>query len=53
MTFRLPLFLAFCLIFNAAAPAAETVRIAVQASGTLAWEIDVMRQHKLDAGFDL
>lgn len=53
MTFRLPLSLAFCLIFNAAAPAAETVRIAVQASGTLAWEIDVMRQHKLDAGFDL
>ena len=46
---------AFCLSLALAAPAfaADTVRLAVQATGTLAWEIDVMRQHRLDAGLDL
>ena len=46
---------AFSLSLALAAPAfaADTVRLAAQVTGTLAWEIDVIRQHKLDAGLEL
>ena len=47
----LSLTLVLCL--TAPALAGNTIRLAVQATGTVAWEIDVMRQHKLDMGFDL
>ena len=43
----------FCFALAAPALAGEAIRIAVQTTGTLAWEIDVIRQHKLDAGLDL
>jgi len=33
--------------------AAETVRLAVQKTGTFAWELDVIRHHGLDRGADL
>ena len=53
MFHRLTLTLTLCLALSAPALAADTIRLAVQTTGTLAWEIDVMRQHKLDVDFDL
>lgn len=53
MFHRLSLALTFALTLADPALGADTIRLAVQTTGTLAWEIDVMRQHKLDAGFDL
>lgn len=50
---RLFLCTGFCLAVALPALAGDIVRVAVQAAGTLAWEIDVIRQHKLDAGLDL
>src|SRR6185295_968335 len=35
------------------APAAERIRLAVQRTGTLAWELDVIRAHGLDRKADL
>ncbi len=47
-------FAAFCLTLGGAG-AAERIRIAAQKTGTLAWELDVIRAHGLDktAGLDL
>ncbi|MGN6571839.1 MAG: ABC transporter substrate-binding protein, partial [Pseudolabrys sp.] len=50
--------LALCLFAGAAGSAAAEgapLRLAVQKTGTLAWEVDVMRRHGLDtkAGLDL
>jgi NitT/TauT family transport system substrate-binding protein len=36
-----------------AAPAAERIRLAVQKTGTLAWELDVIKTHGLDRKHDL
>jgi NitT/TauT family transport system substrate-binding protein len=46
--------LTLCL-FAASAPAlaGETLRIGVQATGTFAWQLDVIRRHGLAAGLDL
>ena len=45
--FPIPLAAAACLIAGTAF-AADTVRVAAQKTGTLAWELDVVRQHGLD-----
>jgi len=47
---------ALCLVVGATpAPAAETLRIGLQSTGTFAWQLDVIRRHGLadDAGLDL
>ena len=41
-----------CLLAGAAS-AADTIRLAVQKTGTLAWELDVIRAHGLDRQADL
>jgi NitT/TauT family transport system substrate-binding protein len=41
------------LAMSAPAVAADTVRIAAQKTGTLAWELDVIRAHQLDKRFGL
>jgi NitT/TauT family transport system substrate-binding protein len=46
-SFRIPLAAAVCLIAGTAF-AADTVRVAAQKTGTLAWELDVVRHHGLD-----
>jgi NitT/TauT family transport system substrate-binding protein len=49
----------FCSVFVASLPpsgaasAADTIRIAAQRTGTLAWELDVIRAHGLDKQADL
>jgi NitT/TauT family transport system substrate-binding protein len=51
MTVRLLVLCAWCLAtagLFAGAAAAETVRLAIQKTGTLAWELDVVRAHGLD-----
>jgi len=45
---RLLLALALACLLTRAAAAAETVRVAAQKTGTLAWELDVIRAHGLD-----
>ena len=48
--------MALCLVVGATpTPAAETLRIGVQSTGTFAWQLDVIRRHGLadDAGLDL
>jgi NitT/TauT family transport system substrate-binding protein len=53
------LLLAFCAAVLASvsvvatAPAAEHIRIAAQKTGTLAWELDIIRAHGLDRQADL
>ena len=43
-----------CLLaLSTPATAGDIIRLALQTTGTLAWEIDVMRAHNLDVGFDL
>ena len=43
-----------CLLLGAyPALAGETLRIGVQATGTFAWQLDVIRRHGLGAGLDL
>jgi NitT/TauT family transport system substrate-binding protein len=44
-----------CAVAGADADAATTLRLAVQKTGTVSWELDVMRAHGLDtkAGLDL
>ena len=56
MICRLPIILA--IMFAIAAPcahAADRIRIAVQKTGTLAWELEIIKAHELDkkAGLDL
>jgi NitT/TauT family transport system substrate-binding protein len=49
--------LAFCAAFllglPAAATAADRIRIAAQKTGTLAWELEIVRSHSLDKRADL
>jgi NitT/TauT family transport system substrate-binding protein len=45
------LFVALCLVTSA--DAADRIRIAAQKTGTLAWELDVIRAHGLDKAADL
>ena len=48
--------LALCLVVGATpTPAAETLRIGLQSTGTFAWQLDVIRRHGLadNAGLDL
>jgi NitT/TauT family transport system substrate-binding protein len=49
------LFTLFLVAGAAPTPAAETLRIGVQSSGTFAWQLDVIRRHGLadSAGLDL
>ena len=46
---------AIACMFAGPAAAADTVRLAVQKTGTVAWELAVIRAHRLDqqAGLDL
>src|SRR5882757_7184197 len=47
---------ALCLVLGATpTPAAETLRIGLQSTGTFAWQLDVIRRHGLadKAGLDL
>ena len=47
---------ALCLVLGATpTPAAETLRIGLQSTGTFAWQLDVIRRHGLadNAGLDL
>jgi len=50
-----PLALALVMAFATAtdAPAADRIRLAVQRTGTLAWELDVIKTHGLDRKLDL
>src|SRR5207253_10649170 len=41
------------LAAQTSATAADRIRLAVQRTGTLAWELDVIRAHGLDRKFDL
>src|SRR6266516_4008333 len=41
------------LAAQTSATAADRIRLAVQRTGTLAWELDVIRVHGLDRKFDL
>src|SRR2546430_11398333 len=41
------------LAAQTSATAADRIRLAVQRTGTLAWELDVIRAHSLDRRFDL
>jgi NitT/TauT family transport system substrate-binding protein len=41
------------LVTATSASAADRIRLAVQRTGTLAWELDVIRAHGLDRKFDL
>jgi len=41
------------LAAQTSATAADRIRLAVQRTGTLAWELDVIRAHSLDRKFDL
>ncbi len=47
--------LLWLVVGTAPAPAAETLRISAQSTGTFAWQLDVIRRHGLaeDAGLDL
>ncbi len=48
--------MALCLVLGATpTPAAETLRIGLQSTGTFAWQLDVIRRHGLadNAGLDL
>jgi NitT/TauT family transport system substrate-binding protein len=48
------LFVILCLVIGAApALARDTLRIGMQTTGTLAWQLDVIRRHGLGAGLDL
>jgi NitT/TauT family transport system substrate-binding protein len=50
------IFVALCLVVGATpTPAAETLRIGLQSTGTFAWQLDVIRRHGLadKAGLDL
>jgi NitT/TauT family transport system substrate-binding protein len=40
-------------LWATSAPAADTIRLAVQKTGTVAWELDVIRTHGLDREADL
>src|SRR5262245_29312084 len=54
--FHLPPFVltaGVALAVATSATAADRIRVAVQKSGTLAWELDVIRVHGLDRKFDL
>jgi NitT/TauT family transport system substrate-binding protein len=53
MTYTLRLWLAAFLLAASSAQGAETVRFAVQKTGTAAWELGVIRAHKLDLQADL
>jgi NitT/TauT family transport system substrate-binding protein len=54
-SFRLALYLILALIFNAEVAAAEKLRLAVQKTGTFAWELEIIKAHGLDqrVGLDL
>jgi len=41
------------LAAQTSATAADRIRVAVQRTGTLAWELDVLRTHGLDRKLDL
>ena len=41
------------LAAQTSATAADRIRVAVQRTGTLAWELDVIRTHGLDRKLDL
>src|SRR4029434_4774347 len=41
------------LAAQTSATAADRIRLAVQRTGTLAWELDVIRTHRLDRQLDL
>ena len=54
--FRLPPFVLTAVVALAvatSAPAKDRIRLAVQRTGTLAWELDVIRAHGLDRKLDL
>jgi NitT/TauT family transport system substrate-binding protein len=53
ITTRLSAVLALVLASATAATAADRIRLAVQRTGTLAWELDVIRAHGLDRKADL
>ncbi|AMN40620.1 ABC transporter substrate-binding protein [Rhodoplanes sp. Z2-YC6860] len=54
MTFQLRLLLAALLLFaSTGAQAADRIRIAAQRTGTLAWELDVIKSQGLDRKADL
>jgi NitT/TauT family transport system substrate-binding protein len=56
MISRFQVFALLWLVFGTApAPAAESLRISAQSTGTFAWQLDVIRRHGLaeDAGLDL
>jgi NitT/TauT family transport system substrate-binding protein len=44
---------AYVMVAASAATAADRIRLAVQRTGTLAWELDVIRSHGLDRKHDL
>ena len=44
---RIPILIAVCLLGEPAG-AADTIRLAVQKTGTLAWELDIIRAHGID-----
>ena len=50
---RLVLIAAIALAVATSASAADRIRLAVQRTGTLAWELDVIRTHGLDRKLDL
>ena len=50
---RLVLAALMALAFNSLAVAADKVRVVAQRTGTLAWELDVVRHHGLDRKADL
>src|SRR5262249_29619999 len=54
MTFQLRLLLAaLFLVASSGAQAGDRIRIAAQKTGTLAWELDVIKTHGLDRKADL
>jgi NitT/TauT family transport system substrate-binding protein len=54
-SFRLALYLIPALIFNGEVEAAEKLRLAIQKTGTFAWELEIIKARGLDrrAGLDL